>query len=38
MAIDFIARLRGTERFDSVEELVDQMHRDVDRARQLLTP
>jgi riboflavin kinase/FMN adenylyltransferase len=38
VAIDFTARLRGTERFDSVEALVAQMHRDVDRARQLLTP
>ena len=34
-AIDFTARLRGTERFDSVEDLVTQMHRDVDQARAL---
>jgi riboflavin kinase/FMN adenylyltransferase len=32
-AIDFTARLRGTERFDSVEALVVQMHQDVARAR-----
>ncbi len=32
-AIDFAARLRGTLRFDSVGELVEQMRRDVDRAR-----
>jgi riboflavin kinase / FMN adenylyltransferase len=38
VAIDFTARLRGTERFGSVGDLVAQMHRDVDRARQLLTP
>lgn len=38
VAIDFTARLRGTERFDSVEALVTQMHHDVDRARQLLAP
>jgi riboflavin kinase/FMN adenylyltransferase len=38
VAIDFVARLRGTERFGSVDDLVDQMHRDVDRARELLTP
>jgi riboflavin kinase / FMN adenylyltransferase len=36
VAIDFIARLRGTERFDSVEDLVAQMHHDVDQARDLL--
>jgi riboflavin kinase/FMN adenylyltransferase len=34
-AIDFVARLRGTERFDSVEALVTQMHQDVSQARAL---
>lgn len=34
-AIDFGTRLRGTQRFDSVEALVEQMHRDVDQAREL---
>jgi riboflavin kinase/FMN adenylyltransferase len=34
-AIDFTARLRGTLRFDSVDALVEQMRRDVDRAREL---
>ena len=34
-AIDFAARLRGTERFDSVEALVTQMHEDVAQARTL---
>jgi riboflavin kinase / FMN adenylyltransferase len=29
VAVDFAARLRGMERFDSVAELVAQMHRDV---------
>ena len=38
VAIDFVARLRGTERFGSVDDLVAQMHRDVDRARELLGP
>jgi riboflavin kinase / FMN adenylyltransferase len=38
VAIDFITRLRGTERFDSVEDLVGQMHRDVDETRRLLAP
>ena len=36
-AIDFTARLRGTERFDSVEALITQMRRDVDQARALTT-
>jgi riboflavin kinase/FMN adenylyltransferase len=34
-AIDFAARLRGTERFDSVEALVTQMREDVIQARAL---
>jgi riboflavin kinase/FMN adenylyltransferase len=34
-AIDFTARLRGTERFESVEALVIQMREDVDQARHL---
>jgi riboflavin kinase/FMN adenylyltransferase len=38
VAIDFVARLRGTERFGSVDDLVAQMRRDVDRARELLVP
>jgi riboflavin kinase / FMN adenylyltransferase len=38
VAIDFVARLRGTERFGSVDDLVAQMHRDVDQARELLVP
>ena len=33
VAVDFVVRLRGMERFDSVDELVAQMHRDVDAAR-----
>jgi riboflavin kinase/FMN adenylyltransferase len=36
-AIDFTVRLRGTERFDSVEALVTQMRQDVDQARALTT-
>jgi riboflavin kinase/FMN adenylyltransferase len=36
-AIDFTARLRGTERFDTVEALVTQMRQDVDQARALTT-
>ena len=34
--VDFIARLRSEEKFDNVEALVDQMHRDSERARQIL--
>jgi riboflavin kinase / FMN adenylyltransferase len=37
MAADFVARLRATVRFDSVEALVRQMHIDVGDARRLLT-
>jgi riboflavin kinase/FMN adenylyltransferase len=35
-AIDFATRLRGTQRFDSIEALVEQMRLDVDEARALL--
>jgi len=36
VAVDFVARLREQVRFGSVDELVTQMHRDVDAARALL--
>jgi riboflavin kinase/FMN adenylyltransferase len=36
MAADFVTRIRGQARFDSVPELVSQMHRDVDAAREIL--
>jgi riboflavin kinase / FMN adenylyltransferase len=35
LKIDFIARLRGERRFDSVDGLIEQMHRDVDQTREL---
>jgi len=35
LRIDFLRRLRGEKRFDSVEALVDQMGRDVDEARSI---
>lgn len=35
LRVDFLARLRGERRFDSVEALVEQMHRDVARIREL---
>ena len=34
--VSFVERLRGMVAFDSVEELVNQMARDVDRAREIL--
>jgi riboflavin kinase/FMN adenylyltransferase len=38
VAVEFAVRLRGMERFDSIEDLVEQMTRDVDDARAALTP
>ncbi len=37
VTVDFIARLRGMERFDSVDDLVAQMHLDADAARLICT-
>jgi riboflavin kinase/FMN adenylyltransferase len=34
--VDFIARLRSEEKYDDVDELVAQMHRDADNARSIL--
>ena len=34
--VDFVERLRGEERFDSVEALVDQMDKDAMAAREIL--
>jgi riboflavin kinase / FMN adenylyltransferase len=36
VGVDFVERVRGQERFDSVSDLVAQMHRDVQRVRELL--
>jgi riboflavin kinase / FMN adenylyltransferase len=33
LRLEFLARLRGERRFDSAEELVEQMQRDVEQAR-----
>jgi len=38
MAADFVTRIRGQARFDSVPELVEQMGRDVAQARTALDP
>ena len=35
LRLAFIARLRGEKRFPTVEELVEQMHRDVEQARRI---
>ncbi|MEJ3657660.1 bifunctional riboflavin kinase/FAD synthetase [Actinomycetes bacterium KLBMP 9759] len=37
VAVDFEHRLRGQERFSEVEALIEQMNRDVERTRELLT-
>lgn len=34
--VDFIARLRSEEKFDDADALVDQMHRDSEKARKIL--
>ena len=36
LRLDFIARLRGERRFDTAEALVEQMHEDVARTRELV--
>ncbi len=36
VAVDFVDRIRGQQRFDTVAELVERMHVDIDLARQLL--
>jgi riboflavin kinase / FMN adenylyltransferase len=38
LQIDFLSRLRGERRFDSVEALVEQMHHDVEQTRLLCGP
>jgi riboflavin kinase / FMN adenylyltransferase len=35
LRLDFLSRLRGERRFQSAEELVEQMHRDVARTREM---
>ena len=35
LRIAFLERMRGEKRFDSVDELVEQMGRDVERAREI---
>jgi len=35
LSLDFLARLRGERRFETAEALVEQMHRDVQRTREI---
>jgi len=37
LQVEFVARLRDEEKFDSLDAMVEQMHRDATLARQLLT-
>jgi riboflavin kinase/FMN adenylyltransferase len=37
VALDFVARIRGQRKFDSVKDLVAAMDDDTDRARALLS-
>ncbi len=37
IAVDFVERLRGEERFDSVEELIRQIHIDIEQTREINT-
>jgi riboflavin kinase/FMN adenylyltransferase len=37
VALDFVARIRGQRKFDSVKDLVAAMDKDTDRARALLS-
>jgi riboflavin kinase/FMN adenylyltransferase len=38
LCVDFLSRIRGTERFESVDALTRQMNRDVAEARRLVQP
>jgi riboflavin kinase / FMN adenylyltransferase len=35
VGVDFAVRIRGMVKFDSIEALIEEMHRDVDRAREI---
>ncbi|HXA59778.1 MAG TPA: bifunctional riboflavin kinase/FAD synthetase [Streptosporangiaceae bacterium] len=35
VGVDFAVRIRGMVKFDSIEALIEEMHRDVDRAREV---
>jgi riboflavin kinase / FMN adenylyltransferase len=37
VAVDFAARIRDTRKFESIDALVDEMHRDVHRTREIIS-
>ena len=37
LTLDFVARLRGEQRFDGVEALVAQIQKDISQAREILS-
>lgn len=37
VAVDFVERVRGMEKFDSVDALIEEMGRDAEKARKILT-
>ena len=37
IAVDFVERLRDTKKFNNVADLIEQMKRDIERCRRLLT-
>jgi riboflavin kinase/FMN adenylyltransferase len=37
IAVEFVARLRGEQRFESVEELIQQVHADIMQTREIIT-
>lgn len=37
VAVDLVSRIRGMEKFDSIESLITAMNRDVERARRILS-
>ncbi|WP_460368904.1 bifunctional riboflavin kinase/FAD synthetase [Actinocorallia lasiicapitis] len=38
VAVDFVARIRGMVKFDSIDALIEEMGRDVERAREVTAP
>jgi riboflavin kinase/FMN adenylyltransferase len=37
IAVEFVARLRGEQRFESVEDLIHQVHDDIEQTRKIIT-
>ena len=37
VAVDFVSRIRGQKKFDSVDKLIEAMGRDTDKARAILS-